>query len=171
MKSNSLYSAMSCQKSSPLVQVRWGIVVTPEQIELRPNHLVYADAVSIQRRGVRVAGVELCQPRPGCRTVGHGVCIQERLHSSWSSQPRRSVWDDTLLREWLAQAQPFIRKEKECPVFEDSTTEDATEIVLVLRGFWEMVEIGEPVVSIQRAIPEIFEQRTVISIRAEAGHD
>src|SRR5258708_7206713 len=69
------------------------------------------------------------------------------------------------------QPKTLIRKEEERLIFENGAAEDAAEIILVLLGFREVVEIGEPVVSVQRAIPKIFEQRAMIMIRARASHN
>src|SRR5262249_49361594 len=143
--------------SRPLVQAGWGIVVTAKKADFRINDLIHADAISIQRGRIRIGSIELRPASAKFSAVSNRICVQEWLHWGWGMLPRRTVRNDALLGEWLAHPQTLVGKKEKRLVLDDGAAEDPAEIILLLVGFCQMVRVGEPVVSVQGAIPEVFE--------------
>src|SRR5262249_50323398 len=127
--------------------------------------------IGVKRRRNRIGSVELRQSRSGCRAVWKRICIEKRTGSGGSLLPCQDVRNDRLLSEWLAQAKALVREEEERPVPQDRAGEDTPEIILLLVGFLQTIEVCEPAIRIQYAIPEVFEQCAMKSIRSRAGHN
>src|SRR5581483_592787 len=131
--------------------------------------MVYPEAGRIQRRRIHIASVELRQPRSGGSAVGNGKRIQKWLHGGWGLLPGGGIGDHALLREWLTQPQAFIGKEEEGLVFHDGPAENPSKIILLFVRLCQMVQLREPIIRIESAIPEIFEQRAMESVGAGTG--
>src|SRR5262249_50438119 len=81
------------------------------------------------------------------------------------------VGDDALLREWLGQSQTLVGKEEERFVFEDRGAKYSAKVILMFLRFLEVIEVHKPVTGVERAIPEIFEERSMKGIRSGARRD
>lgn len=119
--------------------------------------MIHADAVSIQRRRIGIAGIELRQPRCDGTAIGNRICVQIRLHRRRCLLPRRRVWDGGRLRHGLAQPQPLVREEEEGLIFQDRAAEHATKVILALGRFRQMIEVREPILGVQYVVAEIAE--------------
>ena len=74
--------------------------------------------------------------------------------------------------EWMAgvAAAPH-RKEEECLVLENRTTDNAAKVILPLLWFRQTIEVRKPVIGVEHAIPKIFEQRAMKSVGSGACHN
>src|SRR6266478_1575343 len=122
-------------------------------------------------------GAELCQSISNFGTVRQWIRVQVRAdrHARCGLYiPGCRIGNDGLLRRGLAQAQAFIRKEKERLVLYDRSAEHSTEIVLPLFRFlnrWIICVPVEPIVRVQHVIPEILEERAVKIVRSRSRHN
>src|SRR6266704_4913778 len=133
--------------------------------------MIQPDAGSIERRWIRIAGVELSQTGPESSAVRHWVDVQIPTHGGWSLLPRYGVRDGRLLRRWLAQPQPLIGEKEESPVFEDRTAEYAAKVIQPLLRLRQMIKVHKPIVGVQHVIPEMFKQRAVKIVRSGSRHN
>ena len=118
--------------------------------------MVELDAGGMHGEVIRPGADELRRGRRHWLAIRYRECVHKGPQRRICSRPRCEGGYLGNPRNTKRRQQSFMREEKECPVFYDLPAERAAEVVVTDLGLWLSQGIGEPVISVEKIISEVF---------------